>query len=159
MLSMKLQFEKQAAVTALKTTGTNFIIMADKLHMTSVLYNLLDNALKYSREKPDILVHIVDHKQYLEIRVTDNGIGIAKEYEKRIFEKFFRVPSGNRHNTKGYGLGLSYVSHIVQRHLGYITVESELHKGSTFSVKIPFAEAPVIVYDNNRVVKLKNKIG
>jgi two-component system phosphate regulon sensor histidine kinase PhoR len=159
MLSMKLQFEKQAAVTALKTTGTNFIIMADKLHMTSVLYNLLDNALKYSREKPDILVHIVDHKQYLEIRVTDNGIGIAKEYEKRIFEKFFRVPSGNRHNTKGYGLGLSYVSHIVQRHLGYITVESELQKGSTFSVKIPFAEAPVIVYDNNRVVKLKNKIG
>lgn len=159
MLSMKLQFEKQAAVTALKTTGTNFIIMADKLHMTSVLYNLLDNALKYSREKPDILVHIVDHKQYLEIRVTDNGIGIAKEYEKRIFEKFFRVPSGNRHNTKGYGLGLSYVSHIVQRHLGYITVESELHKGSTFSVKIPFAEAPVIIYDNNRVVKLKNRIG
>jgi two-component system phosphate regulon sensor histidine kinase PhoR len=156
MVSMKLQFEKQQASTTLKATGTNFIITADKLHMTSVLYNLLDNALKYSSKDPDILIHIIDHKNFLEIRVTDNGIGIAKEYKNRIFEKFFRVPSGNRHNIKGYGLGLSYVSHILQRHMGFIEVESELHKGSTFSVKMPFAEAPVIYYDGKRrVIKLK----
>ncbi|MDR6570790.1 two-component system, OmpR family, phosphate regulon sensor histidine kinase PhoR [Chitinophaga ginsengisegetis] len=156
MISMKLQFEKQRAVTTLKRTGHNFIITADKLHMTSVLYNLLDNALKYSTEDPDILIHIIDHKQYLELRVTDNGIGIAREYKSRIFEKFFRVPSGNRHNIKGYGLGLSYVSHIVQSHMGFIEVESELHKGSTFSIKLPFAEAPVIRYDKGRrVIKLK----
>ncbi|SEN28048.1 two-component system, OmpR family, phosphate regulon sensor histidine kinase PhoR [Chitinophaga rupis] len=158
MVSMKLQFEKQQATTTLKTTGTNFIITADKLHMTSVLYNLLDNALKYSIKDPEILIHIIDHKRYLEIRVTDNGIGIAKEYKNRIFEKFFRVPSGNRHNIKGYGLGLSYVSHILQRHMGFIEVESELHKGSTFSVKMPFAEAPVIYYDGKRRI-VKYKIG
>nr|WP_276611799.1 HAMP domain-containing sensor histidine kinase [Chitinophaga oryziterrae] len=156
MLSMKLQFEKQKAVTILKTTGKNFIITADKLHLTSVLYNLLDNALKYSIKDPEILIHIIDHSQYLEIRVTDNGIGIAKEYKRKIFEKFFRVPSGNRHNIKGYGLGLSYVSHILLRHAGFIEVESELDKGSTFSVKLPFAEAPVIYYDKGRrVIKFK----
>lgn len=156
MISMKLQFEKQRAVTTLKRTGHNFIITADKLHMTSVLYNLLDNALKYSTQDPNILIHIIDHKQYLELRVTDNGIGIAREYKSRIFEKFFRVPSGNRHNIKGYGLGLSYVSHIVQSHMGFIEVESELNKGSTFSIKLPFAEAPVIQYDKGRrVIKLK----
>ena len=156
MTSMKIQFEKQHAVTTLETTGKNFILMADKLHMASVLYNLLDNALKYSSKDPNVLVHIIDHTQFLEIRVTDNGIGIAKEYKGRIFEKFFRVPSGNRHNIKGYGLGLSYVSHIAQRHMGFIEVESELNQGSTFSVKLPFAEAPVIYYDKNRrVVKLK----
>jgi two-component system phosphate regulon sensor histidine kinase PhoR len=157
MASMKLQFERQHTVTALQTTGNNFIITADKLHLTSVLYNLLDNALKYSTKNPNILIHIIDHKQYLEIRVADNGIGIAQEYKTKIFEKFFRIPNGNRHNTKGYGLGLSYVSHIVQRHMGFIEVESELDKGSTFSVKLPFAEAPVIYYDKNRrIVKFKN---
>ncbi|SFF02519.1 two-component system, OmpR family, phosphate regulon sensor histidine kinase PhoR [Chitinophaga sp. CF118] len=157
MVSMKLQFEKQQAVTALETTGKNFIITADKLHLTSVLYNLLDNALKYSIKDPEILIHIIDHTQYLEIRVTDNGVGIAKEYKSKIFEKFFRVPSGNRHNIKGYGLGLSYVSHIVQRHMGFIEVESELDKGSTFSVKLPFVEAPVIYYDRGRMIA-KHKI-
>lgn len=156
LASMKLQFERQLTVTALQTTGNNFIITADKLHLTSVLYNLLDNALKYSTKNPNILVHIVDHKQYLEIRVVDNGIGIAQEYKTKIFEKFFRIPNGNRHNIKGYGLGLSYVSHIVQRHMGFIEVDSELGKGSTFSVKLPFAEAPVVYYDKNRrIVKFK----
>lgn len=157
MTSMKLQFDKQRTVTALQTTGNNFLITADKLHLTSVLYNLLDNALKYSVKDPNILIHIIDHKQYLEIRVVDNGIGIAKEYKSKIFEKFFRIPNGNRHNIKGYGLGLSYVSHIVQRHMGFIEVESELNKGSTFSVKIPFAEAAVIYYDKNRRI-VKSKI-
>lgn len=152
MDSMKLQFDKHHARTCLKTTGHNFIIMADKLHISSVLYNLLDNALKYSINEPDILVHILDHGHYIELRVTDNGMGIAKEYTGKIFEKFFRIPNGNRHNIKGYGLGLSYVSHIVRRHIGFIEVESELHKGSTFSVKLPFAEAPVIYYDKNRKI-------
>ncbi|SDF82822.1 sensor histidine kinase [Chitinophaga filiformis] len=155
MESMRLQFEKHRAHTSIKTSGHNFIITADKLHITSVLYNLLDNALKYSVKDPEILVHILDHGQYLEIRVTDNGMGIAKEYKGKIFEKFFRIPNGNRHNIKGYGLGLSYVSHIVQRHMGFIEVESELDKGSTFSVKLPFIEAPVIYYDKNRQIRSK----
>jgi two-component system phosphate regulon sensor histidine kinase PhoR len=153
MDSMKLQFEQQSAVTILETSGENFIIEADKLHMTSVIYNLLDNALKYSKQNPHITVHILDQSQYLEIRVSDDGIGIAGEYKSKIFEQFFRVPGGDRHNIKGYGLGLSYVNNIIQRHQGFIEVESELGKGSTFITKIPFKEAQVIYYDKRRRVR------
>lgn len=137
--SMRLQFEKQKANTALEVSGENFTIEADKLHITSVIYNLLDNALKYSKENPDILVRLVAQPQYVELCVIDNGIGIASEYKGKIFDQFFRVPNGDRHNTKGYGLGLSYVRHIAKRHLGFIEVKSELDKGSTFTVKLPYA--------------------
>jgi two-component system, OmpR family, phosphate regulon sensor histidine kinase PhoR len=158
--SMKLQFEKNNAHVTVKASGTNFIIDADKLHMTSVIYNLLDNALKYSKEDPAITVHIIDHSQYIDLRVEDNGIGIAPEYKIKIFEQFFRVPGGDRHNIKGYGLGLSYVFHIAVRHHGFAEVETELGKGSTFIVKLPFAEAPVIYYDKGRrVIKKEFKIG
>ncbi|HEY4148353.1 MAG TPA: HAMP domain-containing sensor histidine kinase, partial [Chitinophagaceae bacterium] len=153
MASMKLQFEKQHAVTKIETTGTNFAVTADRLHMTSVLYNLLDNALKYSSKDPHITVHIIDREEYLELRIIDNGIGIAREYKNKVFEKFFRVPSGNRHNIKGYGLGLSYVSHILQRHMGFIEVESELNKGSAFIVRLPFEERSVVHYDRGRSIR------
>ncbi len=153
MASMKLQFEKQHASFEIKLSGKNFIIDADKLHMTSVIYNLLDNALKYSKENSHIVVHVLDQTQYLEFRVIDNGIGIASEYKHKIFEKFFRVPAEDMHNAKGYGLGLSYVNHIIQRHQGFVEVESELNRGSTFKIKIPFAEAATIYYDNNRQVR------
>jgi two-component system phosphate regulon sensor histidine kinase PhoR len=121
---------------------------------------LLDNALKYSIENPVIKVSVNDLKQYLELRVADNGIGIAPEYKRKIFDQFFRVPSGNRHNIKGYGLGLSYVNEIVSSHQGYIEVESEPGKGSTFIVRLPFAEAAVIHYDRGRAVrKIQFKMG
>lgn len=158
--SMRLQFEKNNAYVTVKATGINFIIEADKLHLTSVIYNLLDNALKYSKEDPQITVHIIDQTQYIDLRVEDNGIGIAPEYRRKIFERFFRVPAGDIHNIKGYGLGLSYVFHIAVRHHGFAEVESELGKGSVFSVKLPFAEAPVIDYGNGRRVFRKAiKIG
>ena len=158
--SMKLQFDKQKAICSLETNGSNFIIEADKLHLSSVIYNLLDNALKYSKENPEIKVSLIDQKQYLELRVTDNGIGIAPEYKRKIFDQFFRVPSGNRHNIKGYGLGLSYVNQILKSHQGFIEVESEPGKGSTFIVRLPFAEAPVIHYDRGRVIrKVQFKMG
>jgi two-component system phosphate regulon sensor histidine kinase PhoR len=156
MDSMKLQFEQQNAVTALEISGGNFIIEADKLHMASVIYNLLDNALKYGKENPHISIYIFDRSQYMELQVSDNGIGIASEYKSKIFEQFFRVPGGDKHNIKGYGLGLSYVNHIIKRHHGFIEVESELGKGSTFTVKVPFAGAPVIYYDKNRQVRRKS---
>lgn len=152
LASMKPQFEKLQATINLETKGENFVIEADKLHMTSVLYNLLDNALKYSRSEPRIIVRIIDHKDFIELQVCDNGIGIAREYKNKVFEQFFRVPAGDKHNIKGYGLGLSYVSHIIRRHQGFIEVESELGRGSTFSVKMPFKEAPVIHYDRGRKV-------
>lgn len=151
--SMKLQFEKQQATTSLKLTGQNFAIVADEKHLASVVYNLLDNALKYSKENPVIDVHIVDRTKFLELRVRDNGIGIAHEYREKIYEQFFRVPSGDQHNTKGYGLGLSYVNHIVRMHQGFIELDTEVGKGSTFIVKLPFAEASVIHYDKNRTVR------
>jgi two-component system, OmpR family, phosphate regulon sensor histidine kinase PhoR len=160
MASMKLQFEKQKAICSLEISSGNFVIEADKLHLTSVIYNLLDNALKYSKGNPEIKVSLIDQKQYLELRVSDNGIGIAPEYKRKIFEQFFRVPSGNRHNIKGYGLGLSYVNHIVASHQGFIEAETELGKGSTFIVKLPFAEAPAVYYDKGRVVrKIQFKMG
>lgn len=158
--SMKLQFDKQHAAVDIITNGNNFIIEADRLHITSVVYNLLDNALKYSKENPLIEVRLTDCQQYIEMMVSDNGIGIAAEYQQKIFEQFFRVPGGNRHNIKGYGLGLSYVNHIVQRHQGFIEVKSKLGEGSTFAVNLPFREAPVIDYGNGRKVhKMAFKIG
>jgi two-component system phosphate regulon sensor histidine kinase PhoR len=153
MSSMNLQFEKQNATTELKLTGNNFVIDADKLHMTSVVYNLLDNALKYSKENPHIVVQIEDRSKYIELSVKDNGTGIPGEYKRKIFEKFFRVPGGDRHNIKGYGLGLSYVHHIVAMHQGFIEVQSELGKGSDFIIKLPFEEAPVIYYNKGRVIR------
>jgi len=158
--SMKLQFDKQHAVTTVQTTGKNFMIEADRLHMTSVIYNLLDNALKYSKQNPKMDIQITDHTNYIELAVTDNGIGIANEYRHKVFEQFFRVPGGDRHNIKGYGLGLSYVNHIVRRHQGFIEVKSTLGEGSTFTVSLPFKEAAVIDYGNGRkIIKTAFKIG
>lgn len=160
MASMRLQFDKQHAQVNLVTEGDHFDIEADRLHMTSVIYNLLDNALKYSKENPVIELLISDKQQYIQLAVKDNGIGIANEYRYKVFEQFFRVPGGNRHNIKGYGLGLSYVNHIVQRHQGFIEVASKLGEGSTFTVNLPFKEAPVIDYGNGRkVIKKAFKIG
>jgi two-component system phosphate regulon sensor histidine kinase PhoR len=153
LATMKLQFEKQKAKVEFRKTGERFNIHADKLHMTSVIYNLLDNALKYSKQEADILVHLVSHAGFLELRVTDNGIGISKEYKSKVFEEFFRVPRGDKHNIKGYGLGLSYVKNILHQHLGFIEVESEPGKGSTFIVKLPYEEAPVIYYDRDRRIQ------
>jgi two-component system phosphate regulon sensor histidine kinase PhoR len=158
---MKLQFEKHHAYVSVKTEGDNFMIEADRLHITSVLYNLLDNALKYGGDNPVIEVDLSAlPRDIIELKVSDNGIGIAKEYQRKIFDKFFRVPVGDRHNIKGYGLGLSYVSEIVQRHMGFITVNSEIGKGTTFTIKLPRREADVIYFDDKRKIsKKKFRIG
>ncbi|MEO5564117.1 MAG: HAMP domain-containing sensor histidine kinase [Chitinophagaceae bacterium] len=155
MNSMKLQFEKYGSKVSLNTEGDNFLIEADKLHITSVVYNLLDNALKYSKENPAIDVLLKTYPQHISLSVKDNGIGIPPEYKRKVFEKFFRVPTGDKHNIKGYGLGLSYVSEIAARHHGFITVESELGKGSVFTVNIPYKEAAVIQFDEHRKISKK----
>jgi len=154
---MKLQFEKYNALVNIRTKGDHFTIEADRLHITSVIYNLLDNALKYSKGDPyiDILISSSGY-DVIELKVKDNGIGIPKEYRSKIFEKFFRVPSGDMHNVKGYGLGLSYVKEILMAHMGYITVESEPGKGSEFTIIIPVREAPVIHIDEKRKIYKKS---
>jgi two-component system phosphate regulon sensor histidine kinase PhoR len=131
-------FEKHHARLQIDYTGDNFIIEADRLHLMSVVYNLLDNALKYGGTAPVINVDVDMSGTEARIIVQDNGMGIPAAYQEKIFEKFFRVPQGgDRHNVKGYGLGLSYVAHIIQKHKGRIQVNSETGKGSTFIITLP----------------------
>lgn len=135
--SMRLQFEKYKAKVNIQVQGDDFMIQADRMHITSVIFNLLDNALKYSKAHPVIQVDLVAEPQTVEMSVTDNGIGISTEYQKKIFDKFFRVPTGDTHNVKGYGLGLSYVAYIMDRHKGAILVESQPGIGTRFTTKLP----------------------
>jgi two-component system phosphate regulon sensor histidine kinase PhoR len=140
LASMRLQFEKYHATVRLMA-GHNepgmLQLRADKLHFTSVIYNLLDNALKYSAASPEVVVDVHGDEDHIHLSVSDNGIGIPAGYKERIFEKFFRVPTGDHHNVKGYGLGLSYVAYVVDRHGGTIEVGSEEGVGSHFIIKIP----------------------
>ena len=137
--SMKLQFEKFAAKIQFRADGRSFELEGDRIHLTSVIYNLLDNALKYGSNTPSIAIELEQDRpnRQLQLKVIDNGIGIPAEFKDRIFEKFFRVPTGDRHDIKGHGLGLNYVANVIRRHRGKISVESEPGKGSMFTIKLP----------------------
>jgi two-component system phosphate regulon sensor histidine kinase PhoR len=113
-------------------------ITADRHHLTNVIYNLLDNAIKYCKESPFIVIRTKQDNRGITLEVKDNGIGVGEEHHKRIFQKFFRVPTGNVHDVKGFGLGLNYVKQIVEAHRGKITVESIVGSGCTFRVYIPY---------------------
>ena len=114
-------------------------IEGDELHITNLIYNLVDNGIKYSTDAPRILIATAIENHNFILRVTDHGIGIAKENQKHIFEKFYRVSTGNVHNVKGFGIGLNYVAQVVKLHHGRISLDSELGQGSTFTVAIPVA--------------------
>jgi two-component system phosphate regulon sensor histidine kinase PhoR len=134
--SMRLQFEKHQADVQVQFEG-NTHLEGDRLHLVSVIFNLLDNALKYSAEKPVIRINTSSANNKILLTISDSGIGIPAEYHGRVFEKFFRVPTGNLHNAKGYGLGLSYVAHVVNRHKGTIRVESVVGNGTRFIISLP----------------------
>lgn len=134
--SLKLQLEKFQAKIEVSQTG-NAEISGDRLHLQSVVFNLLDNALKYSNANPLIHIDLKEKENTVEMQVSDNGIGIPAEYQEKIFEKFFRVPQGNIHNAKGYGLGLSYAAEVIRKHKGTIRAESEPVKGTRFIITLP----------------------
>ena len=136
MKSIQLSFDKEEGSIETDFMALNKIVEADKLHITNVIYNLLDNSLKYSENKPHVKISTRDVIGGLVIRIKDNGIGIAKDNQEKIFEKLFRVPTGNIHNVKGFGLGLSYVKSIMELHQGSIKVESKLGYGSTFLISL-----------------------
>lgn len=134
--SMRLQFEKHKAAVKVETSGDT-TLKGDRLHLVSVIFNLLDNALKYSKGAPQIDLKMWDTPDKVHLSITDSGIGIPVEYKDRVFEKFFRVPTGNVHNQKGYGLGLSYVAHVIEKHHGAIGVENIDAGGVRFVIELP----------------------
>ncbi len=136
--NIKLQVENKDGEITTKLEATKTIINADRVHVTNIIFNLIDNALKYSNQKPKIIISTKSDEDGIFIGVEDNGIGINKENQKRIFDTMYRVSTGNIHNVKGFGLGLSYVKAVVEKHGGSISVNSELGKGSTFTIFLPF---------------------
>jgi two-component system phosphate regulon sensor histidine kinase PhoR len=132
-----LQLQEINAQAELQLNARYDCIDADPVHFRNVVSNLVDNAIKYSSEHLRIRITTHSTNKNLVIRVEDNGIGMSKETQRRIFEKFYRAHTGNLHNVKGFGLGLSYVKSIVDAHHGKIKVESTLGKGSAFTIEMP----------------------
>jgi len=131
------QIELREGIIEVDLKAENPEIQADEVHLTNIIFNLLDNANKYSPEKPIIKITTENTEKGLSIKVSDQGIGMTKESVKNIFEKFYRVPTGNVHDVKGFGLGLSYVKKMVEEHHGRINVVSKLGEGSEFEVVVP----------------------
>lgn len=115
----------------------DLIVRADRTHFYNIVSNLIDNAVKYSKEKAEISIEAFHDNHKLTLKVHDKGIGIATDKQQHLFDKFYRVPTGNLHNVKGYGLGLYYVKIMVEQHKGTVAIESSIGKGSTFIIQIP----------------------
>lgn len=132
---MSLQVQARNGKIEFSGTVDPLIITGDAFHLERVFLNLIDNAIKYAKEAPVIELNLFEKAGYVNIEISDNGIGIAKDEQKRIFDRFYRVSTGDLHNVKGFGLGLSYVKTIVELHRGIIEVESKPGKGSMFRIK------------------------
>lgn len=133
--SMALKLQKHSVIANLALDAENAMIEADELHFSNVLYNLIDNAIKYSPDVPEITISTYNKNNEVVIKVADKGIGMNRDQQAKIFEQFYRIPTGNLHDVKGFGLGLSYVNTIVKRLNGTISVRSEKEKGSEFELK------------------------
>lgn len=132
--SIEVRIEKIGGELHAKFPQKSLRISADRVHLTNVLHNLFDNAIKYCKDKPEIEVKLNEYQDYLELSIRDNGVGIQAEYMNRIFDKFYRVPTGNRHDVKGFGLGLYYVKNICDAHGWRIRLES--HEGIGTEIKL-----------------------
>lgn len=136
--NISIQIINKNGVVHQKLEAANAMLEADKMHIINLVYNLIDNANKYSSIQPEITICTKNIREGIIFSISDKGIGIKKENINKIFEKFYRVPTGNVHNIKGFGLGLNYVKAIVDKHQGEIKVISEIGKGTTFQIYIPF---------------------
>lgn len=135
--NFKLKVENSQGKIIERLEAKNSMAKIDEVHFTNVVFNLLDNAVKYRQGSPVLYVKTWNKNNGIVISVKDNGMGISKENLKRIFEKFYRIPTGNVHNVKGFGLGLAYVKKIVEDHDGQISVESEINVGTKFEIFLP----------------------
>ena len=137
--NMTIQVEVKDGSLVFNKAAEKPVVSGDKMHLTNAITNLIDNANKYSPRRPRIRITTANYNDGVKVCVMDNGMGISHENQKKIFDKLYRVPTGNVHDVKGFGLGLSYVKTIVELHGGRVTVESELKKGSKFCIYIPFS--------------------
>lgn len=135
---IKLQVEKRGGKIEVNLNAVNPMVTTDRNHCTNVIYNLIDNANKYSANAPEITVSTISESRGVVISVADRGIGMSKTVQTKIFERFYRQSTGNIHNVKGFGLGLSYVKAVLEANHGTISVKSEPGKGSKFDVFLPF---------------------
>lgn len=133
--SIGIQIENKQGHIRTDLAAQQFVVLGDRAHLANALSNLIDNAIKYSNEKPELEIHTSNAGQNLIVVVSDKGIGIEKQYQKKVFDKFFRVPTGDVHDVKGFGLGLAYVKKIIELHGG--TIELQSVKGTTFTITLP----------------------
>jgi two-component system phosphate regulon sensor histidine kinase PhoR len=140
-VNTRLKLGKRNGTLEVTLDATNSIIEGDMTHISNIIHNLLDNAEKYSNEVPQIVIKTLNISGGIEVDIKDNGIGMTQDSIKHIFDKFYRVHTGNRHDVKGFGLGLSYVKALMDAHNGRIKVKSELGSGSTFSLFFPFLQS------------------
>ncbi len=137
MQSFKLTLSNRGGHIETHLDAVPSVVMADELHLTNLVYNLVDNGIKYSTGTPYIIISTAIENNHFMLRVKDHGIGISKADQKHVFEKFYRVSTGDVHNVKGFGIGLNYVAQVVRLHHGHITLDSEPGKGSTFTISLP----------------------
>ncbi len=137
----QLRAEEINATLHKELLASNYIIKADEVHFSNIIFNLMDNALKYAKENPEVTVRTENFGQSLHIKFIDNGIGMTKETVNNIFEKFYRAHTGNKHNVKGFGLGLTYVKNIIDLHEAKISVDSKIDQGSVFTIIFPINQA------------------
>ncbi len=139
MDSARINVEKAGGTLQADLQAANSVVVADKFHLTNVLHNLLDNAIKYCKEVPKVTVRTRQKDNKLILDIEDEGIGIPEKYQNRIFEKFFRVPTGNVHNVKGFGLGLFYAKNVCKEHGWKISLHSVPNQGTTVTLEMPLA--------------------
>jgi two-component system, OmpR family, phosphate regulon sensor histidine kinase PhoR len=134
---MEIHLHQRNAKVNFKSDANEMIVPADALLVQGILYNLIDNSLKYGKDGPEISIHLSETPSHVVIEFSDNGQGIPEEYIDKVFEKFLRVPTGNKHNVKGYGLGLNYVAQVMKQHHGSVLVKNLPQGGCVFTLKFP----------------------